>query len=59
MSFLPQNSWDKKSPKVWTKKDTSNQTSTELLNNIIPEDPNKPYDMNIVIESVADRNEFY
>lgn len=25
----------------------------------MPNDPNKPYDMNIVIESVADRNEFY
>lgn len=36
-----------------------NQSSTEVLNNIIPNDPNKPYDMQIVIEAVADRNEFY
>jgi len=30
-----------------------------VLNNIIPNDPNKPYDMRIAIEAVADRNEFY
>jgi propionyl-CoA carboxylase beta chain len=30
-----------------------------VLNNIIPHDPNKPYDMSIAIEAMADRNEFY
>jgi len=30
-----------------------------VLNNIIPQDPNKPYDMLTVIEAVSDRNEFY
>jgi propionyl-CoA carboxylase beta chain len=29
------------------------------LNNIIPFDPNKPYDMKIVIETILDRNDFY
>jgi propionyl-CoA carboxylase beta chain len=29
------------------------------LNNIIPFDPNKPYDMKIVIDSICDRNQFY
>lgn len=30
-----------------------------MLNNIVPQDPNKPYDMSIVVEAIADRNEFY
>lgn len=29
------------------------------MNNIIPQDPNKPYDMHIVIKAIADRNQFY
>lgn len=59
MSYLPQNSSNKKDPKPWTPTDQANQTATEVLNNIIPHDPNKPYDMAIAIEAIADRNEFY
>jgi propionyl-CoA carboxylase beta chain len=44
---------------VWTEEDRLNQSSTDVLNNIIPQDPNKPYDMSIVVEAIADRNEFY
>lgn len=29
------------------------------MRNIIPYDPNKPYDMKIVIDAVVDRNQFY
>jgi len=29
------------------------------LNNIVPFDPNKPYDMKIVFETSVDRNEFF
>jgi propionyl-CoA carboxylase beta chain len=29
------------------------------LNNIIPNDPNKPYDAKIIVESVLDRNQFF
>ena len=29
------------------------------MNNIIPYDPNRPYDMKIVVESVLDRNKFF
>jgi propionyl-CoA carboxylase beta chain len=29
------------------------------LNNIIPFDANKPYDMKLVIEAISDRNYFY
>ena len=30
-----------------------------MLNNVVPFDPNRPYDMKIVIDSVLDHNEFY
>ena len=59
MSYLPQNSQTKREHKPWTEFDRMNQTSTELLNNIIPHDPNKPYDMLNVIKNVSDRNAFY
>ena len=59
LSYLPQNSGDKRPHKPWTTFDRLNQTSTELLNNIIPHDPNKPYDMLTVIKGVSDRNHFY
>ena len=29
------------------------------MNNIIPHDPNKPYDMKTVINAISDRNDFY
>lgn len=32
---------------------------TSVLNNIIPNDPNKPYHILTVIEAVSDRNKFY
>lgn len=49
MSYLPQNCQQKKTPKPWTKADAKNQSSTEILNNIVPNDPNKPYDMLLVV----------
>lgn len=36
-----------------------NQSSCKVLNNIVPFDPNKPYDMKIVLDSILDRNYFY
>lgn len=38
--------------------DSRNQTSGNILNNIVPQDPNKAYDMLSIIENVSDRNEF-
>ena len=29
------------------------------MNNVVPFDPNKPYDMKLIIDNVLDRNEFY
>lgn len=59
LSYLPQSCQEKPAKKPWTALDEAQQTSTELLNNIIPNDPNKPYDMLQVIENIADRNDFY
>ena len=59
LSFLPQNCRDKRADKEWTSWDEQQQVSTELLNNIVPQDPNKPYDMTLVIKNVSDRGQFY
>jgi propionyl-CoA carboxylase beta chain len=59
LTYLPQNSWDKKEPRVWSENDEENQPGTHILNNLIPQDPNKPYDMKIAVEAVLDRNQFF
>ena len=59
MSYLPQNCMQKRAHKTWSEQDEFNQSSTELLNNIVPHDPNKPYDMLNVVKGIADRNDFY
>ena len=47
-------------PKIeWTEEDEKNQPSTKLLDNIVPDDPNKPYDMKLVIQNVSDRGQFF
>jgi len=35
------------------------QSSCKVLNNIVPFDTNKPYDMKIVIDAIVDRNQFF
>ena len=59
MSYLPQSCKSPRPHKIWTAADAKNQSSTNILNNVIPSDPNKPYDMKLVIESLVDRNEFF
>lgn len=59
MTFLPQSSAERRPDRVWTADDERNQSSGNVLNNVIPFDPNKPYQMHIVIESVLDRNKFF
>jgi propionyl-CoA carboxylase beta chain len=59
MSYLPQSCTVKRPNKVWTEADRRDQTTGNLLNNIVPFDPNKPYDMKLIIENILDRNEFY
>ncbi|MCL5028841.1 MAG: acyl-CoA carboxylase subunit beta [Bacteroidetes bacterium] len=55
MSFLPQNFMDKP---VDTEFDSENILPDERLNEIIPENPNKPYDMKQIINLVVDNNNF-
>lgn len=56
MTYLPQNYKEKRPNRPWTAFDEMSQSSCKVLNNIVPFDPNKPYDMKIVLEAVTDRN---
>jgi acetyl-CoA carboxylase carboxyltransferase component len=55
LSYLPQNNME--DPPL-THCDDPIDRLEDLLNDIIPENPNKPYDVKDVIESIADYNEF-
>ncbi len=59
MKYLPQSSWEKRGDSTWTSTDEIGQASTKILNNIIPFDHNKAYDMRIVAETVLDNNHFF
>jgi propionyl-CoA carboxylase beta chain len=56
MSFLPLNFMDK-TPK--TEFDLSSVRYDEKLDNIIPDSPNKPYDMKKIISHLTDNNDFF
>ena len=55
LSFLPQNNTEMPPPGPGT--DDANRMD-ERLNSIVPEDPNKPYDMREVIRMVVDDGDF-
>ncbi len=59
MKYLPNSCAAARAHSTWSKWDKSNQTSCKVLNNIVPFDANKPYDMKIVLETILDRNDFY
>jgi propionyl-CoA carboxylase beta chain len=59
LKYLPQSSWEKRADRVWTKDDEAGQASAKILNNIVPFDSNKAYDMKIVAETILDRGMFY
>ena len=59
MTYLPQSYKEKRPNKVWTDEDRLNQTTGTLLNNVVPLDANKPYDMKLIVENIVDRNDFY
>ena len=59
MQFLPQNCKEPRPHKVWTEWDRKHQSSCKVLNNIVPFDHNKPYDMKIILEAIFDRNLFF
>ena len=56
MSYLPLNFMDR-SPKV--EFDASTVTLQEELDSIIPDTPNKPYDMKEIINLLVDNNDFF
>lgn len=59
MNFLPQ-AWNQpKPPAYWSEEDEKHHPCSSMLNNIVPLDPKKPYDMKAIIASIADRNYFY
>ncbi len=56
MTYLPQNNLD---PVPATAAEEPQASAAEELNTLIPENPNKPYDMKEVIRRVVDRGEFF
>src|SRR5213082_3158176 len=56
MSYIPSNNLD--DPPRITPKD-SPARANEALNNIIPDNPNKPYDMKAIIQHIVDDEEFF
>lgn len=59
LKYLPQSSWEKRPDRYWSQEDERNQASSKILNNIIPFDPNKAYDMKIIAETILDRGSFF
>lgn len=55
ISFIPSNNME--DPPIVKTDDDPNRTD-EKLQDLIPEDPNKPYDMKEIIESVVDNHNF-
>ena len=56
MNYLPAN--NKEKPPVWPTEDSAERAELSL-DTIIPDDPNKPYDMKEVILKIADEKEFF
>lgn len=56
LSYLPSNSLELP-PRVVTEDDP--ERKVQLLNNIVPEDPSKPYDMHTIIENIVDYGTFF
>lgn len=56
LSFLPQNNLEE--APVFETKDPINRLE-DSLNNIIPDNPNQPYDMQLVIQGIVDNGDFF
>lgn len=59
LNYLPQSYRERRPNKTWTAEDAEHQSSCNILNNLVPFDPNKPYDMKMAVDAILDRNEFY
>ncbi len=55
LSYLPQNNTEKPKPQPIALQDEIR----EVLSDIVPENPNKPYDMHAVISGIIDTDSFY
>ncbi|MDP5158849.1 MAG: acyl-CoA carboxylase subunit beta [Flaviramulus sp.] len=55
LSYLPQNNTEKPKKLKFNIKDEVR----DVLSNIIPDNPNKPYDMHDIISGIIDENSFY
>ncbi|WP_026464010.1 acyl-CoA carboxylase subunit beta [Adhaeribacter aquaticus] len=56
LSYIPQNCEDTTPLLPY---ETTNDESRDILNTILPENPNQPYDMREVIEGIIDENSFF
>ncbi|RWX48261.1 propionyl-CoA carboxylase beta chain [Candidatus Electrothrix aarhusensis] len=56
LNFLPSN--NREAPPVWPCNDTPERTEISL-DSLIPDDPNKPYDMKELITKVVDEQDFF
>jgi propionyl-CoA carboxylase beta chain len=56
INFLPANNQEQ--PPVWPTEDPANRNEMSL-DTLVPDDPNKPYDMKELIEKIADEGDFF
>ncbi|MBF6842429.1 carboxyl transferase domain-containing protein, partial [Acinetobacter baumannii] len=56
LSYLPSNNLE--NPPAYQSNDDINRIE-EKLNDLVPDNPNKPYDMKEIIKLLADDNEFF
>lgn len=56
LSFLPQNN---QMPPPWVEPDDDPDREDERLDRVVPDSPEKPYDMHEVIETVLDDHDFF
>ena len=58
MNYFPSSSQHKPPEKPWSENDEAAQPDSKILDNIIPSDPNIPYDMKLIINNIIDRSDF-
>lgn len=59
MDYIPQSNLEKPPRRPWSITDEAQQADSSLLANIIPNDPNLPYDVKLIIKNIADRGSFF
>jgi propionyl-CoA carboxylase beta chain len=58
-NYMPLSSREAPPKTAWTEEDERSQVSMRLLDNIVPDDPNKPYNMKLAIQTICDRGKFF